>query len=126
PGIPGIGPKTASKLILQYGSIEGIYEHLDEIKGKRRENLEGAEERLHLNRELVQLRDDLDFDFDLESARYDPTELPIAELRPLLRELDFRRAPDRLASILAGARGGEDTSMDAGTLWADHDDDGQL
>ncbi len=126
PGIPGIGPKTASKLILQYGSIEGIYEHLDEIKGKRRENLEGAEDRLHRNRELVQLRDDLDFEFDLESARYDPAELPIAELRPLLRELDFRRAPDRLASIIADARGGEDTSMDAGTLWADHDDDGQL
>jgi len=129
PGVPGIGPKTASKLILQYGSIEGIYEHFDEIKGKRRENLEGAEARLQLNRELVRLRDDLDFDFDLESARCDPADLPIADMRPLLRELDFQRAPDRLASIIAAARvgrGEQDASTDAGTLWADHDDDGHV
>ena len=126
PGIPGIGPKTASKLILQYGSIEGIYEHFDEIKGKRRENLEGAEERLQLNRELVRLRDDLEFEFELDSARCDRANLPIAELRPLLRALDFRRAPERLASIAADARGGDEPSMDAGTLWADYDERGKV
>jgi len=126
PGVPGIGPKTAAKLILQYGSIEGIYEHLDEIKGKRRENLEGAEPRLLKNRALIQLRDDLDFAFDLESARCDPASLPLDRIRPLLRELDFRRAPERLASLIADARGplADGPSLDAGMLWADHDDDG--
>jgi DNA polymerase-1 len=129
PGIPGIGPKTASKLILQYGSIEGIYEHFDEIKGKRRENLEGAQERLRINRDLVRLRDDLEFSFNLADAKCDPADLPIAALRPLLRELDFRRAPERLASLVASSRtdhGEDNASMDAGTLWADHDDAGQL
>ncbi len=128
PGIPGIGPKTAAKLVLQYGSIEGLYEHLDEIKGKRRENLEGALDRLMQNRELVRLRDDLDFPFELPDARCDPAALPLAELRPLLRELDFRRAPERLASIIQAARGGEgeDASVDAGTLWADVGEDGSV
>ncbi len=128
PGVPGIGPKTAAKLILQYGSIEGIYEHLDEIKGKRRENLDGALDRLMQNRELVRLRDDLDFSFELKDARCDPADLPLAELRPLLRSLDFRRAPERLAGIIQAARGGqgEDSSADAGTLWADVGEDGSV
>ncbi|MCH2141265.1 MAG: DNA polymerase I, partial [Phycisphaerales bacterium] len=129
PGVPGIGPKTAAKLILQYGSIEGIYEHLDEIKGKRRENLEGAQERLLQNRELIRLRDDLEFEFTLDAARCDPSRMSIERLRPLLRELDFRRAPARLESLMAATSvsdDGEDAASDAGTLWADHDEDGSL
>jgi DNA polymerase-1 len=129
PGIPGIGPKTAAKLILQYGSIEGIYEHIDEIKGKRRENLDGAFERLMRNRELVRLRDDLDFEFDLEAARCDPASLPLSDLRPLLRELDFRRAPERLGAIIQAARGDDgdgSAAADAGTLWADVGEDGAV
>ena len=127
PGVPGIGPKTAAKLILQYGTIEGIYEHLDEIKGKRRENLEGALPRLMMNRELVTLRDDLDFEFVLEDARCDLTNLPVASIRPLLKELDFRRAPDRLAALAKAVRPScDDASLDAGTLWADQDADGTL
>ena len=127
PGVPGIGPKTAAKLILQYGTIEGIYEHIDEIKGKRRENLEGALPRLMKNRELVTLRDDLDFEFVLEDARCDLADLPVASIRPLLKELDFRRAPDRLAALAKAARPSrDDSSLDAGTLWADQDVDGAI
>ncbi len=131
PGVSGIGPKTAAKLILQYGSIEGLYEHFDEIKGKRRENLEGQEKRLLKNRSLVKLRDDLGFEFDLDSARMDLADLPVQAMAPLLRELDFRRAPSRLSELVASARsaaGDEAGAMaaDAGTLWADHDEDGQL
>lgn len=131
PGIPGIGPKTAAKLILQYETIEGVYEHFDEIKGKRRENLEGQEERLLQNRSLVQLRDDLDFAFDLDDARVDLANLPVADVAPLLAELDFRRAPARLAGLVATARAADGDEVgalaaDAGTLWADHDADGQV
>ncbi|MGA1530209.1 MAG: DNA polymerase I [Kiritimatiellia bacterium] len=53
PGVPGFGEKTAKKLIGQYGSIEGIYDHLDEIKGKQREKLEQFKEQAFLSRDLV-------------------------------------------------------------------------
>jgi DNA polymerase I len=53
PGIPGFGEKTAKKLISQYGSIEGIYEHLDEIKGKQKEKLEEFKDQAFLSRHLA-------------------------------------------------------------------------
>ncbi|MCH2138019.1 MAG: DNA polymerase I [Phycisphaerales bacterium] len=126
PGVPGIGPKTAAKLILQYGSIEGIYQHIDEIKGKRRENLEGAQDRLLLNRELVVLKDDLDFDFDWDDAAVDLANLPLEPPSTLFKTLDFRRTPAQLEKLIRAAAGptaggddaaaaGDDT--DAGTLW---------
>ncbi|MCH2136165.1 MAG: DNA polymerase I [Phycisphaerales bacterium] len=125
PGVPGIGPKTAAKLILEYGSIEGIYDHIDEIKGKRRENLEGAKERLLLNRDLVTLRDDLAFDFDIESARVDLASLSLDRPAALFKQLDFRRTPAQLTKLIEAARaeasgGGADdanAASDAGTLW---------
>lgn len=127
PGVPGIGPKTAAKLILQYGSIEGIYEHIDEIKGKRRENLEGAQDRMLLNRELVILKDDLDFEFDWDDAKVDLATLSLAEAMPLFKELDFRRTPGQLEKMILKARSGGAASEDAavsseagaaaGTLW---------
>ncbi|MCI8425603.1 MAG: DNA polymerase I [Adlercreutzia sp.] len=70
PGVPGIGPKTATQLLQSYGSIEGVYEHLDELKGKRRENLENNREGAFLSREIATIVRDLDFELDLESASF--------------------------------------------------------
>lgn len=53
PGIPGFGEKTAKKLIGDYGSIEGIYEHLSELKGKQKEKLEQFKEQALLSRDLA-------------------------------------------------------------------------
>ncbi len=131
PGVPGIGPKTAAKLILQYGSIEGLYEHIDDIKGKRRENLDGALDRLQLNRSLIQLKDDLDFEFELDAAKIDLATLSLDRALPLFRQLDFRRTPGQLEKLIASARGSAsgsdvkgsdisnvDSAADgAGTLW---------
>lgn len=121
PGVPGIGPKTAAKLILQYGSIEGLYEHIDEIKGKRRENLDGALERLQLNRSLIELKDDLEFEFELDAAKVDLATLSLDNVLPLFRQLDFRRTPTQLEKLIAAARGG---GARAGTLHADAADAG--
>ena len=44
PGVPGVGEKTATKLITQYGSVAGVYENIDQLKGKLRENLETYKE----------------------------------------------------------------------------------
>ncbi|MDP7276837.1 MAG: 5'-3' exonuclease H3TH domain-containing protein, partial [Planctomycetaceae bacterium] len=58
-GVPGVGPKTAAKLIMDYGSIEGVYENIDQIKGKRKENLLASRDILTLSRKLVTLKEDV-------------------------------------------------------------------
>ncbi len=59
PGVPGVGEKTAAKLIAGYGSLEGVYQHLDEQTPKLRENLETHRDQAFLNRELMDLVRDL-------------------------------------------------------------------
>ena len=104
PGVPGIGPKTAAKLIQEFGSLDGILANLDKIQGKRRESLEAARESLALSRELVTLRADADLPLDWEAARAGPIDL--ARILHLFRQLGFRRYQDevrRLAERLGSA-----------------------
>ena len=89
PGIDGIGPKTAAQLLAEYGSIEGIYENIEKIKGKRRENLEKGKDKLALSRTLVTLKDDVKIDFDLEKAKVGG--IDAGGLKHLFQELGFRR-----------------------------------
>ena len=104
PGVPGIGPKTAAKLILEYGSIENLYKHIEEIKGKKRENLEAAREQLEMTRQLIVLREDVETTFDLDKSRFDPRNLPVDDLAAAFRELGFNRFPDEVRK-LAGETG---------------------
>lgn len=106
PGVPGIGPKTAGALILQYGTVENLLAHLDEIKGKRRENLEAAKDRLPIARRLVELKLDCDIDFDLEDALATCDRLPVSELLAAFRELGFNRLQDELRDLVS-SDGGE-------------------
>ena len=62
PGVPGIGPKTAQKLIATFGSIESILENTDQLKGKQRENLEKFKEQALLSKELVTIHCDVPID----------------------------------------------------------------
>ncbi len=70
PGVPGIGPKTATKLLQAYGSMEGIYEHIDELKGKQKENLANNRDMAFLSRDIATIVRDLDFSVDLENAAF--------------------------------------------------------
>lgn len=70
PGVPGIGPKTATKLLQKYGSLQGIYEHLDDLKGKQLENLRNNEQAAYLSREIATIVRDLDFPLDLEACAF--------------------------------------------------------
>jgi DNA polymerase-1 len=65
PGVPGVGEKTASKLIADYGSLEGIYDHLAELTPRLRQNLAEHRDQALLNRKLMKLVRDLDLDLDL-------------------------------------------------------------
>ncbi len=105
PGVPGIGPKTAAQLILQYGSLDELLAHLDEIKGKRRENLEASREILSLSTALVSLKDDLDISLDLPAAQNDPTKIAVDRLGALFRQLGFNRAQTDLQRLVASGGG---------------------
>lgn len=111
PGVEGIGPKTAAQLIEQYGSIEGIFDHLDQIKGKRRENLEKARDRLRLSRRLVELKRDVPLAWDLSRARVGGVDAEA--LRRIFKELGFNRHAIELDRLLSD-RGSTRSAVDDG------------
>lgn len=70
PGVPGIGPKSATKLLERFGDIEGVYRHIGELKGKQRQNLEEHEQAAFLSRQIATIVRDLDFPLDIEGASF--------------------------------------------------------
>lgn len=68
PGVPGVGEKTAAKLLQTYGSLEGLYEHTDDLKGKQKERIEENKEAAFGSRQVATIVRDLDFPLDLESV----------------------------------------------------------
>lgn len=87
PGVEKVGPKTAVKLLNEYGSLEGIIENSQAIKGKVGENLRAAVEQIPLSVELATIKNDVDLDFDpvhIDDLVSDPD-----ALKSLYRELEF-------------------------------------
>ncbi len=76
PGIPGVGEKTAAKLVKQFGSADAVLQHLPELTPKLRENFEKYGDRLVMSRKLVTLKNDVDFDFDPETCRFQGLNAP--------------------------------------------------
>lgn len=99
PGVPGIGIKTAAQLIEQYGDLEGLLAHLDEIKQpKRRERLQENAELARISLKLVTLKDDVPLDGSY--ADYGLKEPVAEELRGFLEGYEFRSILNRLAEKL--------------------------
>ncbi len=110
PGVPGVGEKTATKLVAGYGDLEGIYEHLDEQTPRLRENLEAGREQVFLNRRLTYLVDSVPVGTDIESLRLESWDA--GEVREVFNGLDFRSLWQRLQG-LGGAAGPEvDEALD--------------
>ncbi|MFH1748103.1 MAG: DNA polymerase I [Planctomycetota bacterium] len=94
PGVAGIGPKTAARLIEKYGSAQGVIDHADELTPKQRENVRAFAERIEITRQLVTLRRDVELDFDPRQAAC--TNFDWSAARPILAELGFRQLLDQL------------------------------
>ncbi len=95
PGVPKVGPKTAAKWLNEYGSVDGIIEHADAIKGKVGESLRASVEQLRLSQELVRIRQDVNLPVtpdELMPGEGDEAALRELysrfELRTLLKQLD--------------------------------------
>jgi DNA polymerase I len=86
-GIPGVGEKTAAKLIAAYGNVEGILQNVDKLTPKMKENFQKYADRLPIARQLVTLKNDVDFDFDPEKCLFPG--LKVDALRPHLQSLGF-------------------------------------
>ncbi|MGD8455920.1 MAG: DNA polymerase I [Anaerolineales bacterium] len=98
PGVTGIGAKTAQVLLGQYETLEGVYQHIDELKPGQQKRLKGEKDNAYLSQELAQIVNDLDIPLDLEKARVSNFE-PEA-VRDLFRELEFRSLMPRLATVM--------------------------
>ena len=88
PGCPGVGEKTAAKLINQFGSIDNMLQHTDEIKGKLREKVENAVEDIKMSKFLATIRTDVPMQLDLDKLKVEqPDE---TKLRAIFEELEFK------------------------------------
>ena len=126
PGIPGIGPKTAAKLIRQYDTLDNLIDHLADLSGKLKANLEAHQDQLPLSRQLVTLRDDAPIEFDLDAAAV--TARVTDPLRQMFRQLGFNRHLRDLEALggddvpaTDGADTGAASEAPAGGLFTDVD-----
>jgi DNA polymerase-1 len=89
PGIPGVGIKTAAKLIHEYGTAEAVLAHAKDLTPKLRERVEAFAAQLPITRQLVTLRKDAPLRFDLQDCRRE--RFTIGAVRPVFKELGFHR-----------------------------------
>ena len=97
PGVPGVGEKTASKLVQDFGSIEELLGRTDELRGRLKTSIEAAREQLGLNKELAELR--LDVELDVRPEDCVMGEWDVDAVRQLFTSLEFRSLFERLEEI---------------------------
>ncbi|HEX5615430.1 MAG TPA: DNA polymerase I, partial [Acidimicrobiia bacterium] len=98
PGVPGIGEKTAAKLIATYGDLETIFEHLDDLPPKQRQNLGEMRDRVLMNRTMSVLRRDVPLDVDARDLR--PGAFDREQVRVLFNQLEFKSLLPRILDAL--------------------------
>jgi DNA polymerase-1 len=100
PGVPGVGEKTAITLLQEYQTLDGIYEHLDDIKETLRKKLEAGKDSAYLSKKIAAIWCDAPLLLDLPSM--DGTKVDTAHLKKLLQDLEFRsllrNLPDNMQS----------------------------
>lgn len=97
PGVPGVGEKTAAKLIGAYGGLEEIYENLDEMTPKLRQNLANNREQVFLNQRLMALVTDLDLEIQPDELKLNPFDR--ATVKDVFETLEFHSLWDRLLEV---------------------------
>lgn len=94
PGIPGIGDKTASKLLKEYGTVQGIIDHVDELKGALQKRVQEHGQQGIMSKDLATIKIDSPVEFDEEALKYGEPNADI--LQPIFDELEFRTIARRV------------------------------
>ena len=94
PGVPGIGEKTAVKLLQEYETLDGVYEHLDEQKGALRTKLENGRESAYLTKQVAEIWTDAPIELDWDVA--DVNDCDFARVTEILQKLEFNSLIGRL------------------------------
>lgn len=110
PGCPGVGEKTAAKLITQFGSIDNMLAHTDEIKGKLREKVEGAVDDIRMSRFLATIRTDVPIALDLEKMKM--TSPDEERLEKIFQELEFRALTNKIIKKVKNTPKKDDLQLD--------------
>jgi DNA polymerase-1 len=100
PGVPGIGEKTAIQLLQDYETLDGVYEHLSDVKESLRKKLEAGKDSAYLSKKVASIWCDAPLKLDLESM--DGTKIDTAALRTLLERLEFRSLLRNLPENMQG------------------------
>ncbi len=114
PGVTGVGPKSATTLLEKYGTIEGIYEHIDELRGKQRQRLEEERELAFLSRQIATIVTDLDFPLDLESISFPAFDA--SEVESAFKSYSLMSPLARVLSLVGGHATAEMAEIDPGPL----------
>ncbi len=107
PGVPGVGEKTASRLVADHGDLEGIYRQIGEMTPKLRENLAACREQVFLNRQLMDLVDDLDLEY--ETSELTTREWDRQTVKDLFDSLEFHTMWSDLEEALPSTGGAAET-----------------
>ena len=113
PGVSGIGPKTGVELINKYGNLEGLYEHIDEIKGKRKEKLIEDKENAFLSRKLATVYKDIEIEYDKNKLKLENKDLN--KLLEIYKTMEFKKFAAAIEnqlkkSVDASENGGENNA----------------
>lgn len=120
PGCPGVGEKTAAKLINQFGSIDALLSSTDQLKGKMKEKVEGAVEDIKMSKYLATIRQDVPVSFSFDEMKVnEPDE---ARLREIFTELEFKSLADRILKKTVQKQKSVNLQLD---LFAENPTDGQ-
>ena len=116
PGCPGVGEKTAQKLIREFGSIENLLEHTDQLKGALKTKVETNKEQIAFSKFLATIKTDVPIELDIEALKVEEPNL--SELKHLFDDLEFRSLYDRVLARLGSPKEVGTQDMFAGTLFA--------
>lgn len=120
PGCPGVGEKTAAKLINQFGSIDSLLSSTDQLKGKMKEKVEGAVEDIKMSKYLATIRQNVPVSFSFDEMKVnEPDE---ARLREIFTELEFKSLADRILKKPVQKQKSVNLQLD---LFAENPTDGQ-
>jgi len=117
PGVPGVGEKTALKLITEYGNLESVYDHIEDISGKKlKERLVENKELAFLSRELATIKTDMELSYKVEDFVQN---FHASEVQPLFETLGFTKLTPRIAQVM----GCEEVALgDPGSLFAQQEE----